>query len=270
MYSNRKNGKSPPDELKQEHIEELHYICPIANLASILSHGILSHKRASKISQHRDISDNQVQNRRAHVLVPRADKSKRELALHRHVNFYSNAHNAMMYVRKNEHESLCVLRIRRELLHRGDTVFSTRNSSTNAVTFFTVEKNPLYSPRSTNYLTCPRVEGYDNEGKQIRQAEVLFPYAVDAKYIGGIFVSCESGKGEVEKILNESNRADMTVNIHPSMFFQGNARFISLEPFDPLAPLSEIEQEQFKFDLPESSESESSDNESADVMGCDF
>jgi len=32
----------------QEHLKELHYICPIANVPSIVEHGILSHNQATR------------------------------------------------------------------------------------------------------------------------------------------------------------------------------------------------------------------------------
>jgi len=243
-------------------IEELHYILPIANLASVMEHGILSHRRVVRLDfEHDDVSAAEIQDRRALVTVPRADRAKSPLALHRHVNFYLNAHNAMMYVKRMDHENLCVLRIHREILERGDVMLSSRNSSTTSVSFFSpTEKDPLYSPRSAHYLTVERTRGYGEdkeEGKAIRQAEMLAPYQVDPSYIGGIFVSCENSQRMVQGVL-ESIDKPLLITVHPSLFFQGRTRYVALERFTPLPPLTTAERERLNEDLPESSDDEMS------------
>ncbi len=50
---------------------ELHYIAPIANLASIATLGILSHNRATQVT-HEDVSNTDVQDLREGKLVPDA------------------------------------------------------------------------------------------------------------------------------------------------------------------------------------------------------
>jgi ssDNA thymidine ADP-ribosyltransferase, DarT len=50
-------------------LEELHFITPIANLPSILQHGILSHDRAEKVP-HQSVANMEVQDRRASRRVP--------------------------------------------------------------------------------------------------------------------------------------------------------------------------------------------------------
>lgn len=258
MFSRLRNSYG--ESLRREDIEELHYIISIANLASIMEHGILSHRRVARLGiAHDDVSASGVQDRRAFVIVPRADVTKGSLRLHRHANLYLNAHNAMMYVdvEKYGHENLCVLRIRREILDRGDAMLSTRNSSTNGVRFFTpTARDPLYSPRSTHYLTVDRVLGFGEDkevGKPIRQAEVLLPYQIDPSYIGGVFVSCENSRVLVKATL-ESLELDLPITVHPSLFFQGKTRFVSLEHFTPLSALiTDVERSKLHTALPESS-----------------
>lgn len=264
MYSHfhHKIGEALPvgTVLHKADLEELHYLVPIENLANILKYGILSHRRVIRLGlKVTDISNSEVQDRRELVRVPRADVAKGTLKLHRHVNFYLNAHNAMMYVRKQEHERLCVLRIHREILDRPDAMLSTQNAATAEVAFFSPRaKSPLYSPRSTQYLTVERTQGFGldcTEGKPIRQAEALFPYQVDSSYIGGIFVSCESSRDMVYGVL-ASVEKNLSVTVHPSLFFQGKTRYVSLERFDPLPILTDAERGKLRADLPESSDSD--------------
>ena len=50
--------------MNRSDISELHFIVSIDNVPSIMTHGILSHNR-SQILNHRDISEEGVQNRRS-------------------------------------------------------------------------------------------------------------------------------------------------------------------------------------------------------------
>ncbi|NMA20497.1 MAG: DUF4433 domain-containing protein [Lentisphaerae bacterium] len=75
---------------------------PIANIASVMAHGILSHNEAAQLN-HADISLADVQERRERKSVPGG------LLLHEYANLYFCARNPMMYRRQNERERLCVL-----------------------------------------------------------------------------------------------------------------------------------------------------------------
>lgn len=269
--------------LHKEDIKELHYILPISSLASVMRDGILSHKRVKDRGlDHVDISNPEVQARRE-ISILRANPKKKRLTIHRHANFYLNAHNAMMFVdvwkkiehkqyqlqsgdrERYKHEELCVLRICREILERGDAILSSRNAARKAATFFLPTRDPLYSPRSTDYLTVDCVPGYEVEGKPIRMAEVLLPYQVDPSYIGGIFVSCEGSHDMVQGILLSIEKP-LPITVHPSLFFQRKIEsrnpFVPLEPFIPLSPLTAEQRSQLHEGLPDSSP-ESSDTEMA-------
>ena len=67
--------------MRREELEELHYITPIANVPSILTHGILSHRRAKRISL-QSIAKAEVQEKRATVKVPGGRR------LHEYANLY--------------------------------------------------------------------------------------------------------------------------------------------------------------------------------------
>ncbi len=57
--------------MRREELEELHYITPIANVPSILTHGILSHVRVRKLP-HQSVAMPEIQDRRRKVRVPNA------------------------------------------------------------------------------------------------------------------------------------------------------------------------------------------------------
>lgn len=264
MYSNRKRGQQAPLELHLEHIEELHYITKISNLTSILKHGLLSHKRARRtLPSHGDVSNSEVQNRRAKVMVPRTNTDKPDLALHRHVNLYLNSSNAMMYnIINAQHvdpDDLCILRIRREVFERGDGKLSSENASTEATVFFNAtQEGRLYSPRSSQVLCAERISGYDElKKRQIRQAEALFPYQVKPEFIGDIFVASETSKAEVVSILKSQNNTTITVTIKSDHFLQDLPYpYAPPAPHSPLPPLSPSSKAALPFDLPESSSDE--------------
>jgi hypothetical protein len=55
--------------MERSQVPEFHFIAPIANVASILHHGILSHNRAALL-QHFDISMQKIQELRGKKRVP--------------------------------------------------------------------------------------------------------------------------------------------------------------------------------------------------------
>ena len=95
---------------------------PIANIASVLEHGILSHDQAARLT-HVDVSMADVQNRRAGKAVPGG------LRLHQYANLYLCARNPMMYRRQNERSRLYVLRVDRTVLELEGVVLTTGNAA---------------------------------------------------------------------------------------------------------------------------------------------
>ena len=65
-------------------VTELHCIMPIANVASIMQHGILSYDSASKL-KHRCVALQEIQDRRDQKQVPGG------LKLHQYANLYFHA-----------------------------------------------------------------------------------------------------------------------------------------------------------------------------------
>jgi ssDNA thymidine ADP-ribosyltransferase DarT-like protein len=111
-----------------ERVTEFHCIMPIANIRSVLTHGILSYERAAKL-EHHSVALQPVQDRRDRKQVPGG------LKLHQYANLYFHARNPMLYKRKDEAPSLCVLRVSMEVLELNGTVISDQNAASDYVRF---------------------------------------------------------------------------------------------------------------------------------------
>ncbi len=114
--------------MKREELKELHYITPICNLCSIMTLGLLSHRRAEALGHH-SIAMEEIQMRRAKKTVPGG------LALHEYVNLYINARNKMLFKIKDTHADLCVLRIDPSLLDLPGVIVADQNASSDYVRF---------------------------------------------------------------------------------------------------------------------------------------
>lgn len=194
--------------MRRDELPELHYITPIANVPSILAHGLLSHRRVAKIP-HESIAMEDVQDRRSNVKLPTGRW------LHEYVNLYINARNAMMYLRKDLHERLCVIRIRTEVLDVAGTVITDRNAASTpifsepATGLARLNKSEVYA----RYWTHPGDPVATANHKTIMCAEALIPDRVGPEYIAGAYVSCVEGK---ESLLAASNQLAVQISGHLS------------------------------------------------------
>jgi hypothetical protein len=94
--------------MERSRVRELHYITDIANVSSILEHGIFSHRLVERlIGQHVSVASSEVQARRA---GKRIWIGRRARALHDYANLYLDARNAMLYtLLQNRRGDLIVL-----------------------------------------------------------------------------------------------------------------------------------------------------------------
>jgi hypothetical protein len=114
--------------VERHRVDELHYITPIANLRSIMTHGLMSHNQAAKIP-HESVAEESVQ----------ANREKRVpggLWLHDYVNIYFDARNAMMYCRLHLRETLAVVRVNPAVLDVRGAVITDLNAATSGVAFY--------------------------------------------------------------------------------------------------------------------------------------
>lgn len=92
VLTTKKSASVKGDCMDRQELKELHYITPIANVPSILEHGLPSHKRVQGIV-HESVAMSGIQDRRRCKKVPHAQP------LHDYVNLYFHARNHMLYNR---------------------------------------------------------------------------------------------------------------------------------------------------------------------------
>ena len=171
--------------MERDDISELHFICPIPNVVSILDHGIVSHTKAKRLS-HESIADPEVQERRSKVKVPNGMK------LHDYANLYFNGRNSMMsaVVKPGGSDGICLLRVDLNVLDLPDVVITDCNAASNYVRFFdldvgfqNIDHDEIFSVswNHSDYFTRTR------HGSRMC-AEVLVPDRVDPSLILGAYV----------------------------------------------------------------------------------
>ncbi len=193
-----------------DRVTEFHNIMPLANLGSVLKHGILCHAHAKRLT-HLDISMQAIQERRDRVQVPSG------MRLHNYANLYFHARNPMMYRRQDESHNLCVLRVSKNVLDIQGTVISDRNASSDYVRFL--------PPEGLHILPLNRIYAEDwrhpndpidfYRHKSQKCAEVLVPYEVPPEYILGIYVV----NREIQTQLEEKG-FPLPIEINSNLFFR--------------------------------------------------
>lgn len=181
--------------MRREELAELHHITKMANLPSIMEHGILSHRRATPIS-HKTIAMKEIQDRRTKVTVPGGRP------LHEYANLYICARNPMMYMRRNQYLSICVLRIMPAVLDLPGVVVTDGNASSDYVSFRAapgglkiVDKDMTFADNWTDsdYIQYLRK-------KTAKCAEVLVPDVLPPNFIFGAYVSCEDARQKLSAL----------------------------------------------------------------------
>lgn len=190
-------------------MQELHYITPLGNLASILQHGIVSHNRAATLP-HTSIADEGVQDRRTGKPVPGG------MQLHDYVNLYFHARNAMMSKRYPMRSTLAVLRISPAVLDMPGVVITDGNAAS-TVTKFGSSPNALagLDPERVYAHTWNHPDPWiKREQKRQRCAEVLVPHRVGPEYLTGCYVHTADGIGQCNKV-----SAELAVEVNAYVFF---------------------------------------------------
>lgn len=193
-----------------QRVKELHCIMPIANAPSVIHHGILSHERAARLKHH-SVAMEEIQDRRDKVQVPGG------MRLHHYANLYFHARNPMMFKRKDQAGSLCVLRVSRDVLALDRVVLADRNASSDYVRFLSpaqirlINLDQVYADdwRHPN----DRIEYFRH--RAIMCAEVLVPNVVAPELIIGAYVVSQQARQSL--LATGFNRA---VQINAHLFFQ--------------------------------------------------
>jgi len=174
----------------RDELIELHYITPIANVASVLRHGILSHRRARRFAP-QSIAMQVVQDRRAGVRVPGGRM------LHEYANLYVCARNPMLFKRRADHERICVLRVSPAVLDLPDVVVTDQNAASGYCRFEPAPVGLRIIDRErtfAEYWTHPDNQIAEWRHKAVKCAEVLVPDLVAPPHILGAYVSGEVGE----------------------------------------------------------------------------
>ena len=200
--------------MERSDLEELHYITPITNVASILERGILSHVSAAQI-EHDSIADESVQERRSKVRV------RGEIKLHRYANLYLNARNSMLYLRARVNcrtDDLCVLRVATAVLDSPGVVITDCNAASGYAQFHGVDsgfaalhKEELFALRWTHTNWAA-----ERRHSSRMQAEVLVPGVIGPEYLIGAYVGSDRAKARLSQVVGR--RIPIVRNNY--MFFQ--------------------------------------------------
>jgi len=123
----------------------------------------------------------------------------------------------MLYKRKDENESLCVLRITPDVLNQPRTVIVDRNASSDYARFAPAPDGlgllahdavfPEYWAHPDNAQAFRR--------KSMKCAEVLVPDRVDPSFIVGAYVSCKESRAALQ-----AGAPGLPMTIDPHLFFQ--------------------------------------------------
>ncbi|MBO0792965.1 MAG: DUF4433 domain-containing protein [Ktedonobacteraceae bacterium] len=198
--------------MRREELDELHYITPIVNVASILSRGILSHLLAAKVP-HESVAMQEVQDRRMTKIVPGTGKK-----LHDYANIYICARNPMLFKRKDAHIELCVLKINTTVLDLDGVIVTDRNAAANIARFRPVATGFALLDREQVFADDWRHPGDELEyykHRSIKCAEVLVPNRIPPAYIIGAYVSCMQSQTELAGIA-----PNLQITIDPHLFFR--------------------------------------------------
>ena len=181
------------------------YITHLENLASIRANGLLSHNVmvARKII-HVDISDPGAQRWRDR-LEPVFHRP-----IHDYVPLYINPRNPMLYLRRELHQELTIIKISSSIVDACSHVYTDGNAASKLTAFA--------SDRTVVLNSIPALTGNSwtdfSDGKRRMCSEVLIYPSIQPMYLEGAVCSNAETAKEVRKLCN------LVSVIDPQMFFQ--------------------------------------------------
>lgn len=183
---------------------------PIANLASVMEHGILSYEGAVRL-RHASVAMQPVQDRRDQRRVPQG------LRLHQYANLYFHARNPMLYKRLNEAGSLCVLRISLDALTIPGAVITDSNAPSDYARFLHPSQWTLinFDDVLAENWTHPDDRRRYFQHKSRKCAEVLVPHRIPLELLTGACVIDAAARERVAV-----HAPHLPVVIDPVLFFQ--------------------------------------------------
>jgi len=196
--------------MNREDVTELHYITAMANLPSILQHGILSHTQATRVA-HDSVAMPEIQERRRNKQIPGARP------LHEYANLYFDAHNPMLSKCRGRNAEICVLHIDPAVLDQAGVIVTDRNAASDWVGFFPVAQGLSVINRErvlARYWIHPNDPYEEMRHKSEKCAEVLVPDRVEAHFIAGAYVANQAALAEFRR-----QNFQLPVRVRGDMFF---------------------------------------------------
>lgn len=195
--------------MRRDDLAELHYITPIANLASIMRHGLLSHRRAER-HRHQTVALAEVQEKRAAKRVPQGRP------LHEYVNLYFCARDPMLCKRLNQRHEICVLSISPDVLDIDGVVVTDVNAASPRARFGAGAAGLEIVDRSLTYAEYWTDPDIVEQWRRSRAkcAEVLVPDRVVPAYIRRAYVC----RADVADAVGNA-AADMPAQVNCPLFF---------------------------------------------------
>lgn len=207
-------GSSPkPSDVMDPRVAELHCIMPIANLPSVLAHGILSYEAAARL-QHTSVAMQPVQDRRDQRRVPQG------LRLHQYANLYFHARNPMLYKRLGEAGSLCVLRVSLDALAIPGAVITDSNAASDYARFLHPSQSALinFDDVLAESWTHPDDPRRYFQHKSRKCAEVLVPHRIPQELLTGAYVIDAVARAGLV-----AHAPHLPVDVDPVLFFRPNS-----------------------------------------------
>lgn len=190
-------------------VRDLKCIMPLANLGSVMKHGILSHDRASRLA-HASVAMQPVQDRRDATRVPGGRW------LHRYANLYFNARNPMLYKRRPEADELCVLSVSLDVLAIEGTVIADCNAASPMVRFLAPHQweAVAFDDVLARRWTHPDDPTRERQHRLRMCAEVLVPDRVPPGLVRGAYVKNNAIADRVAAAAD-----GLKTRVVPDMFF---------------------------------------------------
>ncbi len=189
-------------------IKELYFITDISNVVSIMDNCILSHNEAQRV-HHRSIAEQGVQERRQNKKIPGTNKH-----LHDYTNLYFDAHNPMLSKRRDVNDTICVLRIKSEILSIEGIIVTDQNASRDCWFNPVSDGLPLLDRDevfATFWTNSDPFEAYRLKG--IKCAEVLVPKCVRPAYILSAYVANTTALNNFKQVTT------LPVEVKGNLFF---------------------------------------------------
>ena len=192
-------------------VTELYYITPIANVPSLMKHGILSHNLSVNVS-HASVAMQEIQDKRKDKVIPGTDRK-----LHDYANLYFDAHNPMLSKVRRRNKEICVLRISATVLELPGVIISDQNAASGYARFYPEKDGLMAIDKDTVFATFwlhPENLVAKWRHGSAKCAEVLIPNRIEPKYILGALVANQTALESLKKPERE-----LPVDIKGDIFF---------------------------------------------------